>query len=182
MALRSRADVLSVPPCDPKSYYSVMFLRRHPTSMVISASRATGSGPGEYMVVGRDEGCGRRGSKRCFGEHPIFGGGYRTQFWQDEQRQRQENRLASRRGHLPLTEPIAAVPAPNREFRNSTRNGEDDVFEFSTSCCSSRQYKKNEKEIRPPSLHASAIGPGKTLNFKTLGWSKRWRWFGHEGR
>src|SRR3982750_1230566 len=50
--LRAEPIVLSVPAVDPKRYYSVMLTDANTYNYGYIGSRATGSGPGDYMVVG----------------------------------------------------------------------------------------------------------------------------------
>src|ERR1041384_1284544 len=52
--LRAEPIVLSVPPVDPKRYYSVMLCDGNTYNYGYIGSRATGSDGGDYMVVGPD--------------------------------------------------------------------------------------------------------------------------------
>lgn len=54
MDLRAEPMVVSVPAVDPKRYYALMLTDLNTYNFGYVGSRATGSGPGSYMVVGPD--------------------------------------------------------------------------------------------------------------------------------
>src|ERR1700680_395302 len=67
MDLRAEPIVLSVPAVDPKRYYSVMLCDVNTYNYGYIGSRATGSEPGDYMVVGPDwKGATPPGIKKVF--------------------------------------------------------------------------------------------------------------------
>src|SRR6187402_1375619 len=87
MDLRAEPVVLSVPAIDPKRYYSVMLCDGNTYNYGYIGTRATGSGAGDYMVVGPDwKGDTPAGIKRVFRSSTQFSlAGYRTQlFGQDD--------------------------------------------------------------------------------------------------
>jgi len=83
MDLRAEPVVLSVPVVDPKRYYSVMLCDGNTYNYGYIGSRATGSGAGDYMVVGPDwKGATPPGIKKVFRSSTQFSvAGYRTQLF-----------------------------------------------------------------------------------------------------
>ena len=83
MDLRAEPMVLSVPAVDPKRYYSVMLCDGNTYNYGYIGSRATGSEPGDYMVVGPDwKGATPPGIKKVFRSSTQFSvAGYRTQLF-----------------------------------------------------------------------------------------------------
>src|SRR5260370_20555025 len=81
--LRAEPIVLSVPAVDPKRYYSVMLCDANTYNYGYIGSRATGSEPGDYMVVGPDwKGAVPPGIKKMFRSSAQFSvAGYRTQLF-----------------------------------------------------------------------------------------------------
>jgi hypothetical protein len=131
--LRAEPIVLSVPAVDPKRYYSVMLCDANTYNYGYIGSRATGSGPGDYMVVGPDwKGAVPPGIKKDVSvEHTIFGGGIpHAAFRARRHRQRQESTVWLHGADtLRLPEPIAAVASADHrlsEIRQGT--GEDEFL------------------------------------------------------
>ena len=79
----SRADCPFGPAVDPKRYYSVMLCDGNTYNYGYIGSRATGSEPGDYMVVGPDwKGATPAGIKKVFRSSTQFSvAGYRTQLF-----------------------------------------------------------------------------------------------------
>src|SRR6202045_1886369 len=77
MDLRAEPLVLSVPPVDPKRYYSVMLCDGNTYNYGYIGTRATGSEAGDYMVVGpRVEGPDATRDQEGFAvEHVVLPGG-----------------------------------------------------------------------------------------------------------
>src|ERR1700675_1281246 len=83
MDLRAEPIVLSVPAVDKSRYYSVMLCDGNTFNYGYIGSRATGSEPGDYMVVGPDwKGAMPSGIKKMFRSSTQFSvAGYRTQLF-----------------------------------------------------------------------------------------------------
>src|SRR5205085_4273508 len=72
--LRAEPIVLSVPAVDKKRYYSVMLCDGNTYNFGYIGSRATGSEPGDYLVVGPDwKGQTPAGIKKVFSSTTPFG-------------------------------------------------------------------------------------------------------------
>lgn len=83
MDLRAEPMVVSVPAIDPKRYYSLMLCDMNTYNFGYVGSRATGSEPGSYMVVGPHwAGPKPPGIKQIFRSSSEFTlGGFRTQLF-----------------------------------------------------------------------------------------------------
>jgi hypothetical protein len=83
MDLRAEPIILSVPAVEKNRYYSVMLCEGNTFNYGYIGSRATGSGPGDYMVVGPDwKGETPPGIKKVFRSGTQFSlAGYRTQLF-----------------------------------------------------------------------------------------------------
>src|SRR4030088_1079096 len=83
MDLRAEPIVLSVPAMDPKRYYSVMLCDGNTFNYGYIGSRATGSEPGDYLVVGPNwQGGTPPGIKKVFQSTTQFTvAAYRTQLF-----------------------------------------------------------------------------------------------------
>src|SRR3979490_3315089 len=81
--LRAEPIVLSVPVVEKARYYSVMLCDGNTFNYGYIGSRATGSDPGDYMVVGPDwQGATPAGIKKVFRATTQFSAGaYRTQLF-----------------------------------------------------------------------------------------------------
>lgn len=83
--LRAEPIVISVPAVDKKRYYSVQFIDGNTYNYGYIGSRATGTDPGDYLVVGPDwKGATPAGVKKSFTRAPLsrsqfFGLNYSTQ-------------------------------------------------------------------------------------------------------
>src|SRR5271166_3411735 len=83
MDLRAEPLVLSVPAVDKSRYYSVMLCDGNTFNYGYIGSRATGSGPGDYLVAGPDwKGEAPAGIKKVFRSSTQFSAAaYRTQLF-----------------------------------------------------------------------------------------------------
>src|SRR5580693_6391906 len=83
MDLRAEPIVLSVPAVEKTRYYSVMLCDGNTFNYGYIGTRATGNGPGDYMVVGPDwKGGTPPGIKKVFRSSTQFSvAGYRTQLF-----------------------------------------------------------------------------------------------------
>jgi hypothetical protein len=83
MDLRAEPYVFTVPAIDPKRYYSLMLTDLNTYNFGYVGSRATGSGPGSYMVIGPDwTGPVPPGIKKVFrSTSTVAAGVFRTQLF-----------------------------------------------------------------------------------------------------
>ncbi|MBR0824067.1 DUF1254 domain-containing protein [Bradyrhizobium manausense] len=172
MDLRAEPIVLSVPEVDPKRYYSVMLCDGNTYNYGYIGSRATGSEPGDYMVVGPDwKGAIPPGIKKVFrSSTQLSAAAYRTQLFNPDD---VENVRKVQAGYKvqtlsaylnqPATTAAAAIDFPkiDKEFVKTN------FFEYLDFALQFAPARENEKEIRAQ-LARIGIGPGKTVNFKDL--------------
>jgi hypothetical protein len=135
-------------------------------------SRATGSEPGDYMVVGPDwNGATPPGIKKVFRSTTQFSAAaYRTQLFNpddlDNMRKVQEGYKAqplSAYLKQPATVGAAATNFPKIDKELVKTN----FFEYLDFALQFAPAQENEKEIRAQ-LARIGVGPGKTFNFKDL--------------
>ncbi|MBR0784127.1 DUF1254 domain-containing protein [Bradyrhizobium iriomotense] len=172
MDLRAEPVVLSVPAVDPKRYYSVMLCDGNTYNYGYIGSRATGSEPGDYMVVGPDwKGATPPGIKKVFRSSTQFSvAGYRTQLFNpddlDNVKKVQDGyKVQTLSAYLkqPGTTAAATVDFPKIDKQLVKTN----FFEYLDFALQFAPAQENEKEIRAK-LAAIGVGPGKTFNFKDL--------------
>ena len=172
MDLRAEPIVLSVPAVDPKRYYSVMLCDGNTYNYGYIGSRATGSEPGDYMVVGPDwKGATPPGIKKVFRSSTQFSlAAYRTQLFNsgdiDGVKKVQAGykvRPLSEYLQQPASTAAATVDFPkiNKELVKTN------FFEYLDFALQFAPAQENEKEIRSQ-LARIGVGPGKTFNFKDL--------------
>ncbi|UVO26480.1 DUF1254 domain-containing protein [Bradyrhizobium arachidis] len=172
MDLRAEPIVLSVPEVDPKRYYSVMLCDGNTYNYGYIGSRATGSEPGDYMVVGPDwKGAIPPGIKKVFrSSTQLSAAAYRTQLFNPDD---VENVRKVQAGYKvqtlsaylnqPATTAAAAIDFPKIDKELVKTN----FFEYLDFALQFAPAQENEKEIRAQ-LARIGIGPGKTVNFKDL--------------
>jgi hypothetical protein len=172
MDLRAEPIVLSVPAVDPKRYYSVMLCDGNTYNYGYIGSRATGSEPGDYMVVGPDwKGAMPSGIKKMFRSSTQFSvAGYRTQLFNPDDLENVRKVQAGYKTQTlsaylkqPATAAAAAIDFPKIDKELVKTN----FFEYLDFALKFAPAQDNEKEIRAQ-LARIGIGPGKTLNFKDL--------------
>ena len=126
MDLRAEPVVLSVPAVDPKRYYSVMLCDGNTYNYGYIGSRATGSEPGDYMVVGPDwKGATPPGIKKVFRSSTQFSvAGYRTQLFNPDDLDNVKKVQAGYKVQTLSAYLNQPAPPPRRPstFRKSTRN------------------------------------------------------------
>jgi hypothetical protein len=172
MDLRAEPIVLSVPAVDPKRYYSVMLCDGNTYNYGYIGSRATGSEPGDYMVVGPDwKGATPPGIKKVFRSSTQFSvAGYRTQLFNPDDLDNVKKVQAGYKVQLlsaylkgPATTASAAIDFPKIDKELVKTN----FFEYLDFALQFAPAQENEKEIRAQ-LARIGVGPGKTFNFKDL--------------
>src|SRR5437764_6565851 len=172
MDLRAEPIVLSVPAVDPKRYYSVMLCDGNTYNYGYIGSRATGSEPGDYMVVGPDwKGATPPGIKKVFRSSTQFSvAGYRTQLFNSDdldgvKKVQAGYKVQTLSAYLkgPATMGAAAIDFPKIDKELVKTN----FFEYLDFALQFAPAQENEKEIRAK-LARIGIGPGKTFSFKDL--------------
>jgi hypothetical protein len=172
MDLRAEPIVLSVPAVDPKRYYSVMLCDGNTYNYGYIGSRATGSEPGDYMVVGPDwKGATPPGIKKVFRSSTQFSvAGYRTQLFNPDDLDNVKKVQAGYKAQTlsaylnqPATVGAAAIDFPKIDKELVKTN----FFEYLDFALQFAPAQENEKEIRAQ-LAKIGVGAGKTFNFKDL--------------
>jgi hypothetical protein len=173
MDLRAEPIVLSVPAVDPKRYYSVMLCDGNTYNYGYIGSRATGSEPGDYMVVGPDwKGATPPGIKKVFRSSTQFSvAGYRTQLFSSDDLDGVKKVQAGYKAQTLsnyLKQPTTTAAAPAIDFPKIDKElVKTNFFEFLDFALQFAPAQENEKEIRAQ-LAKIGVGPGKTFNFKDL--------------
>src|SRR5947208_11705126 len=172
MDLRAEPIVLSVPAVDPKRYYSVMLCDGNTYNYGYIGTRATGSEPGDYMVVGPDwKGATPPGIKKVFRSSTQFSvAGYRTQLFNSDdldgvKKVQAGYKVQTLSAYLkgPATMGAAAIDFPKIDKELVKTN----FFDYLDFALQFAPAQENEKEIRAK-LASIGVGPGKTFNFKDL--------------
>jgi hypothetical protein len=170
--LRAEPIVLSVPAVDKKRYYAVMLCDGNTYNFGYIGSRATGSEPGDYLVVGPDwKGEKPSGIKKVFSSTtPFTAAAYRTQLFNAADMPNVEKVQAGYK-----VQPLSAFlkqdpppPAPKIDFFPATTAGiKENFFEYLDAALQFIPPDPDSKEIRAK-LASIGVGPGKTFNFKDL--------------
>jgi len=172
MDLRAEPVVLSVPAVDPKRYYAVQLEDGNTYNYGYIGSRTTGSGPGDYMVVGPDwKGATPPGIKKVFRSSTQFSvAGYRTQLFNPDDLDNVKKVQAGYKVQTlstyldqPPPPPASAIDFPKIDKELVKKS----FFEYLDFALQLAPAQENEKEIRAQ-LARIGIGPGKTFNFKDL--------------
>lgn len=172
MDLRAEPIVLAVPAVDPKRYYSVMLCDANCYNYGYIGSRATGSEPGDYMVVGPNwQGETPRGIKKVFRSTTQFSAAaYRTQLFGPDDI---ENVAKVQSGYKvqPLSKYLnqpPPPPAPDIKFPKINKDlVKTNFFEYLDFALQFAPAEPVETEVRAK-LARIGVGPGKTFDFKTL--------------
>jgi hypothetical protein len=169
--LRAEPIVLSVPAVDPKRYYSVMLCDGNTYNYGYIGSRATGSEPGDYMVVGPNwKGATPAGVKKVFRSGTqLSAAAYRTQLFNPDdldnvkkvQAGYKVQTLSAYLNQPPPRAPAIDFPKIDKELVKTN------FFEYLDFALQFAPAQENEKEIRAQ-LARIGVGRGKTLNFKDL--------------
>jgi hypothetical protein len=172
MDLRAEPLVLSVPPVDPKRYYSVMLCDGNTYNYGYIGSRATGSEAGDYMVVAPDwKGATPPGIKEVFRSRTQFSIAiYRTQLFNPDDLDNVKKvqagyKVQTLSAYLkqPTTTAAATIDFPRIDKELAKTN----FFDYLDFALQFAPAQENEKEIRAQ-LASIGVGPGKTFNFKDL--------------
>jgi hypothetical protein len=170
--LRAEPVVISVPAVDKKRYYSVQLIDGNAYNYGYIGSRATGSEPGDYLVVGPDwKGQTPAEIKKVFSSTTPFALTlFRTQLFNAEDMPNVEKVQASYKAQ-PLSAFLkqpAPPAAPKIDFVPATTEGiKKNFYEYLDAALQFVPPSAEDKEIRAK-LASIGIGPGKTFEFKDL--------------
>jgi hypothetical protein len=170
--LRAEPMVLSVPAVEKKRYYAVQLIDGNTYNFGYIGSRATGSEPGNYLVVGPDwKGETPAGIKKVFSSTTPFAlAGYRTQLFNPED---MPNVVKVQAGYK--AQPLSAflkqpapTAAPKIDFLPATTEGiKKNFYEYLDAALQFVPPAPEDKDVRAR-LATIGIGPGKTFEFKDL--------------
>ena len=172
MDLRSEPMVLSVPAVEKSRYYAVQLEDGNTYNYGYIGSRATGTEPGDYMVVGPDwKGATPPGIKKVFQSTTQFSvAGYRTQLFGADDMPNVEKVQAGYKAQplsaylkQPATVGAAAIDFPKIDKEMVKTN----FFEYLDFALQFAPPAPEEKEIRAK-LARIGVGAGKTFDFKDL--------------
>ena len=170
--LRAEPMVISVPAVDKKRYYSVQLTDGNAYNYGYIGSRATGSEPGDYLVVGPDwQGEKPAGIKQVFRSTTPFALSiFRTQLFNADDMPNVEKVQAGYQAR-PLSAFLnqpAPPAAPKIDFLPATTAGiKANFYEYLDAALQYVPVSPEDKEIRAR-LASIGIGPGKTFQFKDL--------------
>ena len=170
--LRAEPLVITVPAVSSKRYYSVQLIDGNTYNYGYIGSRATGSGPGNYLIAGPDwKGATPPGIRKVFTSTTPFA------LTPDPHPAVQSGRHAEcREGAGGLQDPAAfrlprqpAPPAaPKIDFVPATTAGiKANFFEYLSAALQYVPPSADDKEIRAR-LASIGVGPGRTFEFKDL--------------
>ncbi|PSS66128.1 cell envelope protein [Ensifer sp. NM-2] len=170
--LRAEPMVISVPVIEKDRYYSVQLIDCNTYNYGYISTRATGTEPGDYLVVGPDwKGETPSGIKKVFqSTTPFTLALIRTQLFNPDDMPNVENIQAGYKaqplsGFLKTPAPPAAATI---EFLPATTAGiKDNFFQYLDAALQFVPETARDKEIRAK-LARIGIGPGKTFDFKEL--------------
>ncbi|UPJ44171.1 DUF1254 domain-containing protein [Bradyrhizobium sp. 40] len=170
--LRAEPIVLSVPAVEKNRYFSVMLCDGNTFNYGYIGSRATGSDPGDYLVVGPDwQGATPPGIKKVFQSSTQFSAvAYRTQLFDANDMPHVEKVQAGYKSQplstylkqpSPPAAPAIDFPKANAELAKKN------FFEYLDFALQFAPAGPEEKEIRAK-LARIGVGAGKTFSFKDL--------------
>ncbi|MEA4855334.1 MAG: DUF1254 domain-containing protein [Solidesulfovibrio sp.] len=172
MDLRAEPFVISVPAVEKRRYYSVQLVDGNVFNYGYIGSRATGNGPGDYLVAGPDwKGEVPAGIKKVFRSSTQFSMGlFRTQLFDAKdmpnvvkvQAGYKARPLSAYLGKpAPAALPLPAFPKIDKELVKV------DFFEYLDFALQFAPAGPEEAAIREK-LARIGVGPGKTFDFKDL--------------
>jgi len=170
--LRAEPMVLSVPAVAKERYYAVQLIDGNTYNYGYIGSRATGSEPGDYLVVGPDwKGRTPAGIKKVFTSTTPFSLiVYRTQLFNPEDMPNVEKVQAGYKSQ-PLSAFLkqpAPPAAPKIDFLPATSEKvKDNFFEYLDFALQFVPPSPEAKDVRAK-LATIGIGPGKTFTWKDL--------------
>jgi len=170
--LRAEPLVVSVPAVPKKRYYSVQLIDGNTYNFGYIGSRATGTEPGDYLIVGPDwKGETPAGIKKVFASTTPFALIlFRTQLFDGSDMANVEKIQAGYK-----TQPLSAFlkhpappAAPKINFVPATTEGiKANFFEYLSAALEFVPPSPEDKDIRAK-LASIGVGPGKTFEFKDL--------------
>ncbi len=170
--LRAEPMVISVPTVEKERYYSVQLIDGNTYNYGYIGTRATGTEPGDYLVVGPDwKGETPTGIKQVFqSTTPFTLAAFRTQLFNPDDIPNVEKVQAGYNAQ-PLSaflKKAAPAAAPTIEFLPATTAGiKDNFFQYLDAALQFVPETPRDKAIRAK-LAKLGIGPGKTFEFKDL--------------
>ncbi|MBY5621895.1 DUF1254 domain-containing protein [Rhizobium leguminosarum] len=170
--LRAEPMVISVPTVEKERYYSVQLIDGNTYNFGYIGTRATGTEPGSYLVVGPDwKGEKPDGIKQVFSSTtPLVFANFRTQLIDAEDMANVEKVQAGYKAQ-PLSAFLkqpAPPAAPTIEFLPATTAGiKKNFLQYLDAALQFVPETTRDKEIRAK-LARIGIGPGKTFEFKDL--------------
>lgn len=170
--LRAEPMVISVPAVLKKRYYSVQLIDGNTYNYGYIGSRATGSEPGDYLVVGPDwTGQTPAGIKKVFTSTTPFSlTVIRTQLFNPKDMPNVEKVQAGYKAQ-PLSTYLkqpAPPAAPTIDYLAASTTGiKANFYEYLNAALQFVPQTPEDKEVRAR-LATIGIGPGKTFEFKEL--------------
>jgi hypothetical protein len=172
MDLRAEPMVISVPAVDKKRYYSVQLIDGNTYNYGYIGSRATGNGPGDYLVAGPEwKGEIPAGIKKVYySTTPFSLAGFRTQLFNPADMPNVEKVQAGYKAQ-PLSAFLkqpAPPPAPKIDFSPATSAGiKTHFYEYLDAALPYVPLSPEDKDIRTR-LARIGVGPGKAVAFQDL--------------
>jgi hypothetical protein len=170
--LRAEPLVVTVPAVSSKRYYSVQLIDGNTYNYGYIGSRATGSGPGNYLIAGPDwKGAAPPGIKKVFtATTPFALSLIRTQLFSPADLPNVEKVQAGYK-----VQPLSAFlrqpappAAPKIDFVPATTAGiKANFFEYLSAALQYVPPSADDKEIRAR-LASIGVGPGRSFEFKDL--------------
>ena len=170
--LRAEPMVISVPAVDKRRYYSVQLIDGNTYNYGYIGTRATGTEPGSYMVVGPDwKGATPPGIQKVFTSTTPFAlSAFRTQLFNAGDMPNVEKVQAGYKAQ-PLSAFLkqpAPPAAPAISFVPATTKGiKENYFEYLDAALRFVPATPEDRDVRAR-LARIGIGPGKTFEFKDL--------------
>ncbi|MDF8357575.1 DUF1254 domain-containing protein [Ensifer adhaerens] len=170
--LRAEPMVISVPTVEKDRYYSVQLIDGNTYNFGYIGTRATGTEPGDYLVVGPDwkSETPTRIKQVYRSTTPFTFAAFRTQLFHPDDMPNVEKIQAGYKAQ-PLSaflEQPAPLAAPKIEFLPASTAGiKDNFFQYLDAALQFVPETARDKEIRAK-LAKIGIGPGKTFVFKDL--------------
>ena len=170
--LRTEPIVISVPAVPRERYYSVQLIDGNAYNYGYIGTRATGSEPGDYLVVGPDwKAQTPAGIKKVFSSTTPFGLTlFRTQLFNGQDMPNVEKVQAGYKAQ-PLSAFLnqpAPPAAPKIDFLPATTAGiKANFFDYLDAALQFVPPSAEDKEIRAK-LARIGVGPGKSFDFKDL--------------
>jgi hypothetical protein len=170
--LRAEPMVISVPAIERDRYYSVQLIDGNTYNFGYIGTRATGTEPGDYLVVGPDwKGGMPTGIEKVFhSTTPFVFANFRTQLFNPSDMPNVEKVQAGYKAQ-PLSDFLkqpAPPAAPKIDFVPATTAGiKDNFFQYLDAALQYVPETPKDKAIRAK-LAKIGIGPGKTFEFKDL--------------